>query len=196
VTGSGEGRFLDALRAVRDGLEQLDLPWVIIGGVAVIARGVPRFTADIDATVWVGTVDPERILDVLGRQQLAPRIEHAAAFAREHQVLLLRHTPSGVPLDVSLAALPFEQEAIQLGQECDYAGVQIRVARAEDLVVYKLVAARPRDLDDAEKLLSLHGPALDIARIGRLVREFSDALEDSSRVETFERLLRKAGQGR
>ncbi len=70
------------------------------------------------------------------------------------------------------------------------------MVRAEDLVVYKLVAARPRDLDDAEKLLSLHGPVLDIARIRRLVREISDALEDSSRVETFERLLRKAGLGR
>jgi hypothetical protein len=37
---------------------------------------------------------------------------------------------------------------------------------------------------------------LDVARIRRLVREFSDALEESSRIETFERLLRKAGLGR
>lgn len=189
-------RFLDALRALRDGLEELGVPWLVIGGVAVIARGVPRYTADIDATLWAPAVGPERVVEVLGRHLIGPRLADAVGFARQQQVLLLQHRPSGVPLDVSLAWLPFEDEAIRSAQECDYAGVRIRVPRPEDLVIYKLVAARPRDLDDAEKLLLLHGPALDVGRIRRVVREFAEVLDDRSRPEALDRLLRQAGLDR
>lgn len=42
--------FIEAIQALRAGLQELGVPWVVIGGVAVIARGVPRFTADVDTT--------------------------------------------------------------------------------------------------------------------------------------------------
>jgi len=193
VSEPGEPRFLGALRALGDGLTELGVPWMIIGGVAVIARGVARFTVDIDAVLWGPAVDLEQALGTLGRHEITPRIDEAAGFARQHQVLLLQHAPSGVPLDLSLAWLPFEDEAIRAGQECDYAGVRIRVPRPDDLIVYKLVAARPRDLDDAETLLLLHGRTLDVPRIRRLVRAFAEALDDSTRPEALERLLRRAG---
>ena len=41
--------FVAALRALGEGLDALGLPWMVIGGVAVITSGVPRYTADIDA---------------------------------------------------------------------------------------------------------------------------------------------------
>jgi hypothetical protein len=107
--------------------------------------------------------------------------------------MLLRHEPSGVDLDVSLAWLPFELDAIGRSEVIDYAGVSIRIPRPDDLVIYKLVAARPRDLDDVERLLLLHGPALDVRRIVATVREFADALEDTGRLDALERLLKKTG---
>lgn len=195
MTRSGEAGFLDALGALRDGLIEVGAPYVFIGGVAVIARGVPRYTADIDATLWAAATTPERILEVVGRHGIVPRLDDAAGFARERDVLLLRHQPSGVSLDLSLAWLPFEEAAIRAGEECDYAGVRIRVARPDDLVIYKLVAVRPRDLEDAEKLLLLHGPGMDISRIRRVVAEFSEALEDRSRLDALERLLQRTGLG-
>lgn len=196
MTRPGPPRFLEALRALHDGLEELSVPWLVIGGVAVIASGIPRYTVDIDATVWAPALAPEQVLEILRGHGIVPRIEGAAAFARERQVLLLRHDASGVPLDVSLAWLPFESEAIEAGLDRDYAGVPIRVPRPDDLVIYKLVAARPRDIEDAEKLLLLHGATLDVPRVTRIVREFAEALEDPSRVETLERLLRQAGLDR
>jgi hypothetical protein len=109
------------------------------------------------------------------------------------RVILLRHEPSGVDLDVSLAWLPFELDAIGRSDVIDYGGVSIRVPRPDDLVIYKLVAARPRDLDDVERLLLLHGASLDLPRIVATVREFADVLEDAGRVDTLERLLKKTG---
>jgi len=185
--------FLDALRALRDGLEALGVPWMIIGGVAVIAHGVPRYTADVDATVSAPDEPLERIFDVFARQHIVPRIDGALAFALERQIVLLRHEPSGVDLDVSLAWLPFELEAIRRSETRDYAGVIIRIPRPDDLVIYKLVAARPRDLEDVERLLLLHGPSLDLQHIIATVRQFADALEDTGRIDALERLLKKTG---
>jgi hypothetical protein len=62
-------------------------------------------------------------------------------------------------------------------------------------VIYKLVAFRPRDIDDAERLLLLHGARLDTSRIITTVTEFATALDDSERVETLKLLLRRAGLG-
>lgn len=185
--------FLDALRAIRNGLSGLGLPWMVIGGVAVIASGVPRYTADIDATLSASDEPAESIIDALRPHGIAPRIEGAAAFSREHHVLLLRHEASGVPLDISLAWLPFEEQAIRTSRDADYAGVPVRLPRVDDLIIYKLVASRPRDIEDVEQLLALHGPRLDLPRVKQVVGEFADALDDRERPATLARLLREAG---
>jgi len=181
--------FREALEALRDSLEEAGAPWMCLGGVAVIAQGVPRLTVDIDATVLAEKAQLAALLEACGRHEVRPRIDDALAFAREHHVLLLHHTPSDIPLDVSLAWLPFEEEAIRAAPEIDYAGVRIRVARPEDLIVYKMVASRPRDIEDVDKLLLLHGDRIDLDRIRAVLREFCQVLEDNERLEILERMI-------
>jgi predicted nucleotidyltransferase len=193
VTPRPAPAFLQALQAFRNALVELGAPFAFIGGVAVIARGVPRLTVDIDATVRASATDVESIFQVLARHQIVPRIDEATEFARAHQVFLARHEPTGTPIDLSLAWLDFESEAIESSDEIDYAGVQIPVAQAEDLIVYKIVAFRPRDIDDAEKLLNLYGTGIKIGRLRRLVQQFCEVLEDTGRLETLDRLLRRLG---
>jgi len=181
--------FVEALRDVAAWLADLPVPSTIIGGVAVIAHGVPRSTVDIDATVLAAGVTPEQLIGAAARWQIVPRIDDAPGFARAHQVLLLRHAPSSTPIDVSLAWLPFEESAIRSGTSADVHGVGIRIARAEDLVIYKLIAARPRDLDDAEALLITHGATMDIARLRRVIGEFAEALDEPGRTDLLVSLL-------
>jgi hypothetical protein len=59
--------FLDALAALRQGLDDVGAPSMIIGGVAVIALGIPRLTVDIDATLAAVHLDVERLADSLAR---------------------------------------------------------------------------------------------------------------------------------
>ncbi len=193
VTDAPPASFRDALAALAATLDALDTPSLIIGGIAVIALGVPRATVDIDATLSASAVNLDRLLEIGRRFGLSPRIDDALAFARAQQVVLLRHDASGIPIDISLASLPFEEEAIRSGVNRDFAGVRIRVARPEDLVIYKLVAFRPRDIDDAEALLIAYGADVDVARVREVVRQFADVLEDHERPVTLERLLTKAG---
>jgi hypothetical protein len=69
----------------------------------------------------------------------------------------------------------------------------VPVVRPDDLVIYKVVAARPQDLDDVERLLMLHGSRLELRRIVETVTEFAAALDDPGRVDALQRLPRRAG---
>lgn len=164
---------------------------MVIGGVAVIALGVPRYTVDIDVTIQGKNSNPEEVFGAFAQHDIGPRIKGALDFARSRQIVLALHEPSGVSIDASLAWLPFEEEAIQHSQVRDYAGVRIRVPRPEDLIIYKLVACRPLDLEDAERLLLLYGKKLDLDRIRGWIRQFSEVLEEPDRQAVLESLLKK-----
>lgn len=77
----------------------------------MIARGFPRATIDIDATVATSVDDVNHLIAFAARLKLVPRIDDASQFARDNLVLLLEHAIFGVPVDVSLALQPFEVDA-------------------------------------------------------------------------------------
>ena len=191
MTNSSEPGFLDALAALNQALDDIDAPSMVIGGVAVIALGVARLTVDIDATIQGRSSDPERMLKIFAQHDIQPRIAGASEFARSRQIVLARHRASGVSIDASLAWLPFEEEAIQFSQVADYSGISIRVPRPEDLIIYKLVAGRPQDLDDVEKLLAFYKGKLSLDRIRSWIQQFSEVLEGPDRLAILEQLLER-----
>jgi hypothetical protein len=192
VAASADLALLEALAALDRTLRRLAAPAMIIGGIAVIARGVPRQTVDIDATIWGEAITIDQLVAELARDGIVPRTADAGEFARRHQVLLLRHASTGTPLEISLAWLPFEREALNRSSEVDFGGVAIRVAAVEDLVIYKAVAWRDRDRADIERLLVQHGTGIDLARIRGVIGEFADALDDPGRIDEFDALVRRS----
>jgi hypothetical protein len=192
VAARADESLLEALAAVAAALGSSDAPSMIIGGIAVIARGVARHTIDIDATIWAEALDPAFLLAKGASHRLVARAHDTLEFARRHQVLLLRHEPTGIPVDLSLAWLPFERLALQRAETVDFGGVTIRVATAEDLIIYKAVAWRDRDRADVERLLIRHGDAIDLARVRSVVREFALALDDPQRIDQLEALITRA----
>ena len=186
------GAIERALGAVATALEASARPGMIIGGIAVIARGVTRLTKDIDATVAGGGTDLDALVAELAPYGITPRIADAVRFARESHVLLLRHVPSGVDVDLTLAWLPFELDAIAAAEVASVHGTRIRVPKVEDLVIYKIVGWRPQDQQDVERLVALHGGHIDLDRVRRLAGEVATALEDPERAEEVERLLVRA----
>lgn len=186
---AADQRFRVALQALGAALDELGIPSMIIGGIAVIAAGVPRDTIDIDATILGRTADLDVVIEVLGRHDVVPRIPNARQFARERQVLLLVHEPSGITIEVSFAWLPFEEEALSRAREIDVEGLSLRVARPEDLIVYKAAAWRDRDRTDIERLLVLYGRAIDLERVRSLIRDIGAALDDPQRIRLFDEMV-------
>lgn len=181
--------LLATLGAMAGAFRELAVPAMIIGGIAVIARGVPRQTVDVDGTIWGEGISVDALFATLARHGLVPRIADARDFARERQVLLLRHEPSGTPVEISLAWLPFERAALDRASLENIAGVAVPVASAEDLIIYKAVAWRDRDRADVERLLVLHGPRVDLDRIRAVVGQVAKVLEEPARLGELEAII-------
>lgn len=178
-----------ALGAVFD---KLGVDYAIIGGAAVIARGLPRHTEDVDAAIWGPDVDLDRLVEALSDAGFALRTTDAVDFARTRQVLLLVDTDRDLPIDVSLAWMPFEREALDRAAPLDTSLGRIVTATAEDLVVFKAVAWRPQDIADVERLVELHGREMDLDRVRRWVSKYLEVLEVPERMEEVDAVIERA----
>jgi hypothetical protein len=170
--------FLAPLAAVQRLLERFDHQGMIIGGIAALLLGRPRLTADIDVLVIIPDQALPELVAAAIQEGLTPRLADAEQFARRSRVLLLRHVESGVNVDIQLGMLPFEAEAIARSTIYRIGDTTLRLPTPEDLIVFKAVAHRPRDLSDIEALIHSH-PNLDRDRVRRLVQAFALELDMS-----------------
>jgi Nucleotidyltransferase of unknown function (DUF6036) len=78
------------------------------------------------------------------------RIPNAMDFALRNRVLLLKNA-GGVEIDVGIAGLPFEEAMISCASSYTItSSIRITTCSAEDLIVMKAFANRPRDWGDIE----------------------------------------------
>jgi len=122
--------------------------------------GEPRLTQDVDLTLLTGFGHEAPFVDGL-LEGFRGRITEARDFALQNRVLLL-FAANGVPLDVSLGAMPFEERAAMRASAFDVgSGVLLTTCSAEDLVVHKVFAGRDKDWLDVDGIVRRQGNAID-----------------------------------
>lgn len=182
--------FLAPLSALQSLISRYDEKGVIIGGIAASLLGVPRLTADLDAVFLLTIQDIPEFLEIAREEGLIPRIPDAEEFAKKNRVILLRHEDSGTGIDVAMGVLPFEREAVERSQILNVGGLSLRLPTAEDLIILKAVAHRPKDLLDIQGIAQTQ-PSLDIKRIRFWVDQFAEALEMPELWEQIEKMLKE-----
>lgn len=180
--------LLEAASAAVESLQALGFPVALVGGFAVALRGRPRVTRDIDLVVLAELDQLETVVAGMEAHGFSLRQTDAVEFARSTRVLLLRHDTSGIDVDLSFGALPFERELVEGASPVVLAERVLPIARAEDLVIMKALALRPRDIADIEGLVELTDD-LDLERVRRTVLEFTTALEDADFSGELEAIL-------
>jgi len=182
--------MIDALLAsIAEQLSAARIPYMVIGGQAVLVHGVPRLTQDIDITLGVAFDGLERVLAVITTLGLEPLVE-PRSFAADTMVIPCRVPGSDLRVDFILSSSPYEREALQRVRSITVAGKAVRFASAEDLVIHKVIAGRARDVEDVRGIL-IKNPALDRALIRRCLREWSSAVEQPL-IERFDEIDRDA----
>jgi hypothetical protein len=170
-------------------------PFCIIGGIALIRWGTPRFTRDVDIALLTGFGREDDFSLPLLSSGYTGRVADAAAFARRNRVLLVK-APNGISVDISLAALPFEEQAIRRASLFKFVeDCSLRTCSAEDLVVLKLFAFRPQDLADVQSVAELRGESLDWNYIEENLAPLAEAKDDACIMRELARLrsLHEAG---
>ncbi|MGC9453090.1 MAG: nucleotidyl transferase AbiEii/AbiGii toxin family protein [Oceanipulchritudo sp.] len=179
--------LIQAAREVQDAMEKTGLPFCFIGGLANLHWGEPRLTRDLDLTVLAGWGNEGAVTDRILRE-IQPRMKDARAFALENRVLLLQ-TSAGVPIDLALGALPFEESATKRAKDMPITGIPLRLCSAEDLVVMKAFANRPRDWSDVEGILMRQKGKLDMNYILEQLASIAPAKPEEEIMSKFKEFL-------
>jgi predicted nucleotidyltransferase len=179
--------FQDLLEKTALALDERSIPYMLIGGQAVLLYGEPRLTKDIDITLGVG---PERLPDVvemvegLGWKVL---VETPETFVRETMVLPCSEPLADIRVDFIFSSSPYEQQAMERVRHVPVGRAQVRFASIEDLIIHKLIAGRPRDVEDVKSVL-VKNREVDIRYIRHWLEQFEDTLSEPF-LKRFEEIL-------
>jgi hypothetical protein len=178
---------VDALRQVDAFLKGYGIPYVVIGGIANAVRGEPRATHDADLKVLVqGMTIAE--FKALAEARFRPYRRPWLGRTESALIISLEAAPDMI-VDMLVAVLPYEEQAIRRAEMIEVEGLALPVCTAEDLVIHKAIADRPKDWLDIEKILLRQGDKLDVKYVRSWLIQFADALEKPDLVAQFNRLL-------
>jgi hypothetical protein len=182
----------DLLADLSRGLAAAGIPWYLFGAQAAIVYGVARLTADVDVTARAPDGTPTAswlpAVEACGfdRRFADPR------FIEQSRVVPLVHTVSGLPVDIVLAGPGLEDEFLARAVPYTIDGVPVPVVELSDLVILKVLAARPKDRDDLTALLAIHRGSIDEPRVRRVLALLESALGQSDLLPAFEAALEES----
>jgi hypothetical protein len=184
----------DALADLARAFRALGVRWSVFGAQAVAAAGAPRFTEDIDVMVEIpraGTRALVRELEKVGvalRELGTPK--EVSRFIKETRVVPARHRASGLAIDVVLTGPGIEEEMLERSVERLVGRLRVPFIETNDLIVLKVLAGRPRDLEDVRSLLRAAPSELSVAEAKTRIDALGSMLDDSTLAATFDDLVR------
>ena len=183
--------FERLLERVARALDSVGIPYMVIGGQAVLLYGEPRLTKDIDITIGA---DLDRLPDVLRLIQsvdLRPLVD-PDTFTKQTMVLPCAIPGGEIRVDLIFSFSPYEQQAMTRVKSVKIGMTEVRFASVEDLIIHKMVAGRPRDLEDVKSVL-LKNATVDLPYIRQWLGMFSAASAESF-VERFNQIVQDSGR--
>jgi len=184
--------FKELLSRLANLLDNRGIPYMIIGGQAVLLYGEPRLTRDIDITLGINIDRLDEVLEIVRTVPLKALPEDISDFITRTMVLPCLHEGSGIRVDFIFSFTPYEQMAIRRARKVKILGKDVSFCSPEDLIIHKVFAGRPRDIEDVRNVL-LKNPGIDINYIERWLKEL-DISGEGNFLNTFREVLKNIRQ--
>ena len=159
-------------------LKKASIPYMVIGGQAVLLYGEPRLTRDIDVTLGIGVDELARIKKVLPAMSLKVLVKKDQEFVKRTMVLPATDRESGIRVDFIFSFSPYERQAIERARDVKIGRTIVTFASLEDVVIHKVISGRPRDLEDIRSIL-VKNPKYDSDYISGWLKEFDQSLNQN-----------------
>jgi hypothetical protein len=180
---------VELLAALAKVLRSQKVRWYVFGAQAAVVYGSPRMTMDVDVTI---AVPPERVrplVDKLLAAGFESRTSDLEAFFTRSRVVPLVHRRTRMPLDLVVARDSLEMAFLERARTVDIGGLKVPMITPEDLVIAKLFAGRPRDLEDIRAVLGTLGASMDIRYVRTILGQLDEAEDRAELLPMLERLL-------
>jgi hypothetical protein len=144
--------LIEEAERLQDFLESNGRNFYFIGGITVQVWGQPRLTQDIDLTVFTELEnEAEFVAEMV--EQYKPKFSSPTEFALTERILPL-YSNGGIGIDLNLGGLSDTSSALARSSYQEFVGeIKLRILSAEDLLIAKTVANRPRDWIDVESVI-------------------------------------------
>jgi len=182
--------FEELIEKIASSLNSHKIPYMIIGGQAVLLYGEPRLTRDIDITLGIGVDSAAALLEAVKKIRLKPLPSDIQSFIRKTWVLPCEDIKSKIRVDFIFSFTPYEQQAIERAKEVKMGRVRVKFASLEDVIIHKIFAGRPRDIEDIENMLVKNTKA-DISYIKKQLKEFDAAAPGRHLLSTLDNILKR-----
>lgn len=185
--------FEELLKKVSKELTRNKIPYIVIGGQAVLLYGYPRVTKDIDITVGVGADRINDIKKVIAKSGLKYLVKDIENFVRQTMVLPVIQKKSGIRIDFVFSSTKYEKKAMERANSVRLRGVAVNFASLEDLIIHKIIAKREKDLDDV-RMIIIKNPGYDKKYILFWLKQF-DAVLSEDLILLFKRIINLSVRG-
>ena len=180
-----------AVRIARQ-LDAASIPYAIGGAIAYGFWGNPRGTRDLDVNLFVPVDRAGPALDALAAAGVQMDRDAALRTGRERGDA--RGFYEDVPIDFFFVSIPLHEAAAARTVEVTLLGGRIRILSAEDLVVFKLLFFRGKDIVDVERIVALQEDRLDRDYVRRWLVECVG--NDAERVRKWDEICAALPVGR
>ncbi len=167
-------------------MSERGLPWYVFGAQAAIIWGSPRLSADVDVTALIAPGTLTAFMDGMSRHGFELAVTDSD-FVTRTRVLPFVHRASSMPLDIVLAGPGLEEDFLSRAVPVDIGGTPVPVISPDDLIVTKILAGRPKDIEDIRGVIGERRASLHVRRIRGLLRILEQALGQSDLLPVFER---------
>lgn len=178
--------FKKLIVSIAAAFKKNNIPYIILGGQAVLLYGEPRLTKDIDITIGLNIDSVDKIADILKKIDIVPIPGDFHQFVKRTMVLPLINKESGIRVDIIFSFSDFERSAIKRANVVKIDNMDVHYVSLEDLIIFKVFSGRPRDREDVRAIL-IKNKEMDLKYIKKKLKELS--FEDRDFLKTFTEIV-------
>jgi len=166
---------LKALKEAIKVIKELKVDYCLFGGLAIAAYKRIRATMDVDLMV---DISEKQFADFIsGLEKRGFKFDHKKGIIKigNFEILRFIYTDKESQIDVFVDCVniktEFQKEVLSRKQNLDILGTRVNIASCEDLILLKILAARPLDKVDAQVLIAENVKDIDRNYLKKWARE-------------------------
>jgi len=144
-------------------LDESQIPYIIIGGIAFSIWTAPRATVDLYFVIGVTEENLSSFIKSATQKGIVVFDSNPMVFKKMKlcRMFLEGKEAQLIMLDFILADDPYKKKSLERAIPLPWEGQEIKVASPEDVILLKLLSGRGQDLVEVANIIRMRKPSLD-----------------------------------